>query len=276
MRSTAASSSGAPSSMNRVTMWPGPYRCLISAMRSSAATGSPSGDVVRSQYHSASRSTPLSSGKAPTWGRARVAPLPRSRKSGGLPDSRCALGHLGSPDAGHRPADGTQCPQRWGRTRCHAATPQPPGPHPMPETLPPVTPDRRHPAHAPSAGATPPPKVPAPSPEPGSPSSRRKPTQPGGVRTKHERCRVEPYLIKAAPHGGAAGPASAPRAQPWEARPGARRAARQRHVDQGWIIPTLARVLRGSVFLAPDCPARDHRVNGGPKGPSQAIGYADH
>ena len=41
MRSTAASSSRAPSVMNRVTMWPGPYRRLISAMRSPAATGSP-------------------------------------------------------------------------------------------------------------------------------------------------------------------------------------------------------------------------------------------
>ena len=35
-------------------------------------------------------------------------------------------------------------------------------------------------------------------------------------------------------------------------------------------------VQRAAVFLAPDCLARGHRVDGGPSGPSRAIGYADH
>ena len=60
---TAASSSDDPSVMNRVTVWPDPYRCLISAMRSPVLTGSPSGEVVKSQYHKASRDTRLHPGK---------------------------------------------------------------------------------------------------------------------------------------------------------------------------------------------------------------------
>jgi len=31
-----------------------------------------------------------------------------------------------------------------------------------------------------------------------------------------------------------------------------------------------------AAFLAPDCLARSYRVNGGPTGPSHAIGSADH
>ena len=58
---------------------------------------------------------------------------------------------------------------------------------------------------------------------------------------------------------GAAGPASAPRALPWEARPGARRAT-----PTGTLIKvalTARRpVRRTAVFLAHNCPAPGRRV----------------
>ena len=96
VRSTAASSSGAPSVMNWVTMWPDPYRALISAIRSGALTGWPSGEVVKSQYRKASHSAPPSSGKTATR-----SPIPRSsaskiapshapvRHGWAAPDGRC-------------------------------------------------------------------------------------------------------------------------------------------------------------------------------------------
>jgi len=75
---------------------------------------------------------------------------------------------------------------------------------------------------------------------------------------------------------GAAGPASAPGSAFPEARP----AHAGPHLH-GPLIKQTHTVMRTGVqrtasFLTPDCPSRGHRVNGGPNGPSHAIGYADH
>jgi hypothetical protein len=70
-----------------------------------------------------------------------------------------------------------------------------------------------------------------------------------------------------------AAPAAPPK--PWEARPGARRATPARLADLTGSYGHVPRDQCIASFLAPDCPSRGHRVNGGPAGPSHAIGYAD-
>jgi hypothetical protein len=50
-------------------------------------------------------------------------------------------------------------------------------------------------------------------------------------------------------------------------------------VAGGAPVPEISRLTgkqsnAQAVILAPDCPARGHRVKGGPFGPSHAIGYA--
>ncbi len=78
---------------------------------------------------------------------------------------------------------------------------------------------------------------------------------------------------RAAPHGGAAGPASAPRALPWEARPG--RTPGRCRADHRWLERTVARYGAEAVFLGdPLSSSRVPRL-GRPCGPSHAIGSAD-
>ena len=76
--------------MNRVTMSPGPYRCLDLRNRS---VGADRLTVRRSRQIAVPQGipeTPPSSGKAANGGRTREARLPRSRKSAGRPGSRHA------------------------------------------------------------------------------------------------------------------------------------------------------------------------------------------
>jgi hypothetical protein len=74
------------------------------------------------------------------------------------------------------------------------------------------------------------------------------------------RCRIRPYWIKAAPHGGAAGPASSAQGSALGGPPGTHTGP----PTGGTLIKVAHRetgqVLRGSVFLAADCPAHGHRV----------------
>jgi hypothetical protein len=72
-------------------------------------------------------------------------------------------------------------------------------------------------------------------------------------------CRIEPYLDKAAPAAPLA------RRQRWGSaleRPAPAHAGRERQGTQTKMAHTPHRpVQRTAVFLAPDCPARGHRVN---------------
>jgi hypothetical protein len=88
------------------------------------------------------------------------------------------------------------------------------------------------------------------------------------------RCRIEPYWIKAAPLRGTAG-APATGLRVGDARPA--RARRQPDGHRRSIALTQHAERLDEPSSSPHyCPARGHRVNGGPAGPSHAIGYADH
>lgn len=72
-------------------------------------------------------------------------------------------------------------------------------------------------------------------------------------------CRIEPYLIKAAPHGGAAGPASAPGlclGRPARAHAGPHSQGTQ--IRPGYTARLSS--ARRAVILGFDCPAHGHRV----------------
>jgi hypothetical protein len=75
-------------------------------------------------------------------------------------------------------------------------------------------------------------------------------------------CRIEPYWIKTAPAAPLAR-RQRPGLSLGEARPGARRAAQRGRRSSGSCV-TPQPVASIAVFLAPDCPARGHRVKGGP------------
>jgi hypothetical protein len=65
-------------------------------------------------------------------------------------------------------------------------------------------------------------------------------------------------MVKAAPDG-AAGPAPASRALPWEARPG-RTPGHPPWDAADWMAPIGTGGMLDSAFLAPDYPARGHRI----------------
>jgi hypothetical protein len=71
------------------------------------------------------------------------------------------------------------------------------------------------------------------------------------------------------------------RAQPWEARPAHAGPIRTQDTLIKAAHPSRVPVGRTAVFLAPNCPVRGHRVNGGPAGrrtgsATPTIGTAAH
>ena len=96
---------------------------------------------------------------------------------------------------------------------------------------------------------------------------------PAPSATSGPRCRIKPYLIKAPPHAAPLARRQR-RAQPWEARPGARRAASRRARGSRWLTQqtgdsSAAVFLGDSIFLLPAAASRS------PSGRRCAIGFAE-
>jgi hypothetical protein len=80
-----------------------------------------------------------------------------------------------------------------------------------------------------------------------------------GQRHHGLRCRIEPYLDQGGACG-AAGPASAPRAQPWRGPPGRTPGHTRQACRSRWLTRRAGRCCMGPSSSPPDYPARGHRV----------------